>query len=127
MQRYGFPPSGDDSDFEERSDGKYILHSEAQAEIERLQKEVERYEEQNRALLDDQIPCACGYDEPDDVCVKHHPAFKRELATAHNDAIEAAAAYCDTQTYTPDDVREPEYYIALGHERAAAAIRALKR
>lgn len=85
------------------------LVADAQSRIADLEAEVEDARERLR------------------LAVKSADLADAAIDTAWNDAIEAAAAYCDSKSHTPEDVREPEYYIAVGHEFAANAIRALKR
>lgn len=53
-------------------------------------------------------------------------ALKAQVVGARDAALEEAAALCVSKSETPMDVREPEYYTALGYELAADAIRSLK-
>lgn len=80
--------------------------SEANAEIDRLKKEV--YLEKHK------------FTESEKVWVK-------AIDTAWNDAIEAAAELCQSKSEANMGGSEPDYYVALGYELAAEAILDLKR
>jgi hypothetical protein len=58
-----------------------------------LRVRIEAFEQQVANLLAD-VPCACGYDNPTDVCMKHLPLVRKlteQLETARADAKEAEA------------------------------------
>lgn len=94
------------------TDGAWVLYSEARAEIERLEKEVERYRELNEKNKEVAAKV---------VLQKFELMEKLEDAedTAWNDAIEAAADQCGHHLSTEDDV-------ILAND-IADRIRALKR
>ena len=55
---------------------------------------IEALEQQVADLLSD-VPCACGYDNPTDVCMKHLPLVRNlieQLETARADTKKAVAA-----------------------------------
>jgi hypothetical protein len=58
---------------------------------------IEALEQQVADLLAD-VPCACGYDNPTDVCMKHLPLV-REMAAKLAKAVEALEVIRDRQYY----------------------------
>ena len=77
--------------------------------------------------------CACGYDNPTDVCLGHKPHLDKRIATARNEALEEAAEWHEGRAILCEkevgkDAKGKQIYSedALRHRWFAGNIRALK-
>ena len=111
----------------------------ALARAERAEAALAEREQQVADLLDPTVTCACGYDGPNDVCMKHMPVFKRLTAALEAEKakgaaqLERAAQVADDEAdriLSKQDGKEPEVdmnlrFMALMLPDVAQSIRAL--